>query len=539
MSDDLVGALLRDEADRLSTGVTPPPLDLLSPRRRSLLAPIAAAAAVVLVAGAAFAAIGTLRDDGGPVPITSFGAVVPYDKDEPTTKFGDAPAPEQERPKGFGAPLHEGPPPYANDGTPLCDTRQVDAALELAKGEDAGRLRLIWTGPRDEVCRLRDDTPVVTLLGADGSENARSTYTVQPAVRNPPAVTARYLGSRSAIETAFTWTSSCGAAAVQAQVTGLTSEPISASLGGTPPMCTGGKASTPRLGRFGGDGVVPAGRQGLQVRLDAPADGTPGELVTLVAEVANPTHEPLSLSPCPTWLFEYDERYGLEPGETGKAGTSGAQSTRMPCDRLPSSVAPGSAVRFEIRERLGDATPDLRGIHPLAVRFGIAGAKRWNGTVQLDHGTPPAPVATVPWKDTPKPPGAAATGAPAIGTKMPLASLYPTIEGLPASVHRGETLHYWIRVTNMATGGDGVSLDPCPGFVQSLDLDSGKRQIADEHYVNCDAAPASIAPGTAIRLDMELNIPTDAPTGPAGLAWKLGKLDFTGSESAMTSIAIE
>ena len=158
--------------------------------------------------------------------------------------------------------------------------------------------------------------------------------------------------------------------------------------------------------------------------------------------------------------------------------------------------------------------------------------------MSVDHGTPNDPVATVPWKDTPKPPGEAETGPPAIGTKLPLASLHPTIEGLPESVHPGDTLRYWVRVTNMATGGDGVSLDPCPGFVQTLYLEADKRQIDDEHYVNCEAAPATIEHSTSIRLDMELQIPADAPAGRAGLNWKLGKMDFSGSESARTSIVI-
>jgi hypothetical protein len=125
MSDDLVGVLLRAEADRLSVGVTPPPLDLLANRRPRRLMPVAAAAAVVLVAGIAFAAT-QVRQDRGPVPIT---------------QFGDVPAPVQVLTGRRG----DQPIPYASDGNPLCKGSDVAATLDLASGEDAGRLTLRWT----------------------------------------------------------------------------------------------------------------------------------------------------------------------------------------------------------------------------------------------------------------------------------------------------------------------------------------------------------------------------------------------------------
>jgi hypothetical protein len=255
----------------------------------------------------------------------------------------------------------------------------------------------------------------------------------------------------------------------------------------------------------------------------------------MVAEVANPTHDALSLSPCPTWLLEQVEETGTG---IGRHGMSGGRSARLPCDRLPDEIASGAAVRFEVQERIGSGTPDIRGVQQVQLRFGIAGAEAWEGAMSIDHGAPKAPVATVPWKDTPKPPGEAMTAPPAVGTRFPLAALHPTIEGLPESVRRGETLHYWVRVTDMATGGEPTSLDPCPGFVQFLQWGKAHPAVEDEHYVNCDEAPSSIAPGTSIRLEMELAIPADAPTGSASLTWKLGKLDFTGSESAMTTIVI-
>jgi hypothetical protein len=520
MSDDLVGVLLREEADRLSVGVTPPPLDLLSARRSRRLMPVAAAAAVVLVAGVAFVATRSAHEERGPVPITSFGAVVPFDKDTPSTKFGDAPAPAEVL---VGGRAHE-PVPYENDGNPLCLGSDVDATLDLAKGEDAGRLQLRWPGTKDVSCRLHDDVPTVVLYDASGTEVATSTYTTQPPVTNPPAVMARYLFAEGR-RTAFTWTSNCGGPAVRAEVRGLTAEPFGANVTGTQPGCDG-KTSPPRLGLFGGDSVVPADRDGLQVRLDAPASVAAGAVVRIVAELSNPTRDAIPLTPCPTWLLEQNDGTG-----------GGARTTRMPCEQLPASVASGSAVRFEVEERLSNATPDVRGVQPLKLRFGIAGATPWEGSVDIDHGTPREPVATVPWKDTPKPPGDAATAPPANGTKFPLASLHPTIEGLPASVHRGETMHYWVRVTDMATGGDPTSLDPCPGFVQLVQWPH-HAALEDEHYLNCAAAPASIAAGTSIRLDMELTIPADAPVGSTSLLWKVGKLDFSGSSSAMRTIVI-
>jgi hypothetical protein len=522
MSDDLVGVLLRAEADRLSVGVTPPPLDLLANRRPRRLIPVAAAAAVVLVAGIAFAAT-QLRQDRGPVPITQFGLVVPYDKQATSTKFGDVPAPVQVLTGRRG----DQPIPYASDGNPLCKGSDVAATLDLASGEDAGRLKLRWTRQTKDffTCRLHDDVPKVVLYDGSGTELATSTYTTQPPITNPPTVGPRYLFDKSS-ETGFTWRSNCGGPAVRAEVSGLTNEPFSAAVTGTQPACEG-KTSVPRLGLFAGEGVAPADREGLQVRLTAPATVPAGTVVRMVAQVANPTRSAISLTPCPTWLFE----------QTEARGGSGATSTRMPCDQLPTSLASGAAVRFEIEDRLSNVNPDVRGFQPLKLRFGIAGTKPWEGSVDIDHGAPKEPVATVPWKDTPKPPGEAMTAPPPNGTKFPLAPLHPTIEGLPASVRPGETVHYWVRVTNMATGGDPVSLDPCPGFVQFLQW-RGHPPMEDEHYVNCDAAPSGIEHGTSIRLDMELTIPSDAPKGETSLTWKLGKLDFSGSESAMASFVI-
>jgi hypothetical protein len=114
---------------------------------------------------------------------------------------------------------------------------------------------------------------------------------------------------------------------------------------------------------------------------------------------------------------------------------------------------------------------------------------------------------------------------------LTIADLDLELSSLPASVRRGTTLRYQVTLTN-STMRRTISLDPCPGFEQSIS--SGDSDVIAIHLLNCDEAPSELAPaevdssgehetkpGDAVTFAMELSIPTDFPLGDARLAWRL------------------
>jgi hypothetical protein len=260
-----------------------------------------------------------------------------------------------------------------------CTATGLSARLDLG----AGRLLLTWTAPAGHktVCRLGDDDPTLTLLDANGAETARASNLVQPAVVNPPERRQRYVDQRNALQTTFSWASSCGAAPTRAQLSGLTADALPVAVAGAMPPCRG-ENEQPVLGLLGGSAIVPADRSGLRVSLEVPSGLSAGAAVTFVGRIENPTSAAISLRPCPTYLLEQRATYA---DEYGPRGTSGGDTRRVPCDALPDTVPPGAALRFDVPGRI-DVSPDLRGRHPADLRFGISGAEAWAATVDVDYG---------------------------------------------------------------------------------------------------------------------------------------------------------
>jgi len=84
----------------------------------------------------------------------------------------------------------------------------------------------------------------------------------------------------------------------------------------------------------------------------------------------------------------------------------------------------------------------------------------------------------------------------------------------PPSVRRGSTLVYYVTLKN-ASGTD-YRLDPCPDYTEIL---GGKVAVA-EYQLNCSPA-GHIAPGTSVKFEMRLTIPSSVPIGPNELMWAL------------------
>lgn len=85
----------------------------------------------------------------------------------------------------------------------------------------------------------------------------------------------------------------------------------------------------------------------------------------------------------------------------------------------------------------------------------------------------------------------------------------------PSIAVAGQPLHYLVTLKN--TTDHAVPLDPCPVYVERLW--SGKSFEADSRYIlNCGPVGA-IEPGASATFEMILEVPMDAPPGPAILLW--------------------
>ena len=99
-------------------------------------------------------------------------------------------------------------------------------------------------------------------------------------------------------------------------------------------------------------------------------------------------------------------------------------------------------------------------------------------------------------------------------SSQPQGDLVGHIE-VPSVVVAGETLRYYVTLRNI--GDQPAPLDPCPAYVELLGTNNAV--VAEPHFLlNCAAASA-IEPGASLTFEMVLQIPGDAPAGPAILFW--------------------
>jgi hypothetical protein len=84
----------------------------------------------------------------------------------------------------------------------------------------------------------------------------------------------------------------------------------------------------------------------------------------------------------------------------------------------------------------------------------------------------------------------------------------------PESAKRSSTLVYYVTVKN--TSATDYRLDPCPNYVEIL---GGKAAVA-EYQLNCSPV-GHIAPGTSVKFEMRLALPSSVPIGTNELRWAL------------------
>ena len=191
------------------------------------------------------------------------------------------------------------------------------------------------------------------------------------------------------------------------------------------------------------------------------------------------------------------------------------------------ALRPGRAARVVIdwrnwcvpvRERA-----DARPAPPRALRLTLPGGEdldlSYNAVVRCDSPREPSTIGVGPFQPAPLPTTRA-------WTSVPLRARIQTLNGETARLtgRRGSVLGFSVEVRNTTT--DTARPARCP-LVYQLLAPAGKPEA---HLLNC-AAELTIAPGDAIRLEMRIRIPDDAPTGANGLFWVLDPLGAQGPEA--------
>ena len=129
----------------------------------------------------------------------------------------------------------------------------------------------------------------------------------------------------------------------------------------------------------------------------------------------------------------------------------------------------------------------------------------------------PRPSAWVAWTDkTPSPIAAKSRVKPPAHPE--LVQVAVTEMELPACAVAGTTMRYSIVLTN--DGDTPVSLDPCPGYKQSIfgmpDNEVGGGVV---YLLNCTAMRSVIVPGRSFTLEMVYQVPEATPDGQQLFFW--------------------
>jgi hypothetical protein len=495
---DQLHDLLERTAEEWTAGAVAPPLQMPSPSadasgQRRLLrraAPLLAAAAVVAVV-APIVLLAQRDSAHHPTSFIQVGSPVAIERG-PAGQFrrDDAGLPAARRPYG-------GHPP----NLPSCTAAELIAALDLSEGIVRIDLR-----PGGTSCLLPADVHV------EAAAPLRVVTQQQPDVVNPPEFDGRFL-HRGGIELNAAWTGDCAALPTQVEVTGTELGSLEAAVRGRPATCGAGAARLlvgPAHPTENPGGIVPTDRSGLTLQLVLPAEvGNAGPFDYRVT-IANPTAEPISLRPCPTFAASY----------TGPTGAGHGTGGRLPCDALPARLASHEEVVIAMTETADNGAPQQNGgSGDGTVTWQIAGTMAASAPVHVVQHAP---------KVLPPVPYAAPSGLAPAPVAFPFQSngAFPIVIEGPTTVRSGETLRYRAVFTN-PDGGASVALQPCPGWIETFVVapKAAANPTPDvrKGAVNCAHAPEQIAPGESIAFEMELAIPADTAPGPYQLFWQLNR----------------
>ncbi len=150
--------------------------------------------------------------------------------------------------------------------------------------------------------------------------------------------------------------------------------------------------------------------------------------------------------------------------------------------------------------------------------IGRARADRGGNTPRCDSPGAASTLSVDPFRATD---GPEATEPPA----LPVSSLSGHLE-LPDEAAIGQPLRYVMVITNPTSAA--IVLQPCPAYQERLSLNVVGRDVVEEHVLNCAGLPP-IAPGSTVRFEMILDIPTDLePTDSAAVVWVLDPWSSSG-----------
>jgi hypothetical protein len=179
----------------------------------------------------------------------------------------------------------------------------------------------------------------------------------------------------------------------------------------------------------------------------------------------------------------------------------------------------------------GDLAPGARGYLTFEVHDGCANrsARYRSATVTLPSGS----SLTIPFHVRVPCPGLQFGGL-GIPWPQPHEQVDPRSKlrvsiAAPPSVAAGTTLDYVVTLTN--PGATAVPLTHCPGYLESLDSVNGLR-IKFGYGLNCTAHP-TIEPGTSVRYEMRIEVPSVMAGDPVRLNWTLGVPDVGSVSTAL------
>jgi len=198
--------------------------------------------------------------------------------------------------------------------------------------------------------------------------------------------------------------------------------------------------------------------------------------------------------------------------------------TVVPPDSALQSVLPGAAVTLAVDWRNWCVPPGSRTpVPPKAIRITLPGNAgsvdvAYNAVPPCDSPTAAATLGVRPFRPAPLP-----TTTPWTSSVVQ-ATIQPVSGGGQLTGRRGETVRFAVELRNPSTAA--IPFERCPLVVELL-APAGAPEV---HQLNCGAA-GQLPAGDALRFEMRIQIPADAPTGNNGLFWELDPTGARGPEA--------
>jgi hypothetical protein len=277
---------------------------------------------------------------------------------------------------------------------------------------------------------------------------------------------------------------------------------------------------------------------------------TQAETVPWAAETPGPSPSPTAV-PIPAGTQQCDiSELTVSAALTGASGTVGgdltfalAPTTDRPCllSGAPASVTIEDAgtgkvlaTKYAASSRSGPGDSAVQHAPPVLLEPGTPAAtlviwSNWCGPLEdvrfvvrmsPDPAAPRAisnAVGQLPRCDDASAPSALSGYAFRVPEVLPVQ--FDVQLALPATASPGNPLDYSVTLTNVDSRP--LVLQPCPEYMESLELPKPPGPHVERWVLNCAALPDQISPGAYVRLAMRIDVPADAPLGATSVSWML------------------